>query len=326
MSDPASFPQLAWSTVEHYLGVRQGTSYPLSPPGSKRLVAYEIGDGGHGISLHVELARNQSPPRSPVPSITIDQVAHRGRRMARVRTTQTELMRDFHDLLMAVADRVVTGDRDLGRALDETVDAWAGLLHRPRGLGAEQRIGLHGELAVLRAVARALGWESAVDAWTGPRGEQHDFGLPDSDVEVKTTSSEDRQHTVHGIRQLEESPGRPLWLASLQVTRGGAGGRTLGESVAAVARDAHAASHIAGARLEAAIDRSGWSQTEQDDERWTLRGDPLLVPADRVPRLTQAMLPPDMRDHILSVDYRIRLNHLSPEPGAPVDLTDFRLP
>ncbi|MFG2295358.1 PD-(D/E)XK motif protein [Streptomyces sp. NPDC048603] len=319
-------PRLPWSTVEYYLGLRQAASYRLSAPTAERTVSYEIDDDGRGIALHVELGHNRQPPRSPVPAVAIDQVAHRGMRMARVRTTQVELMRDFHDLLMAVADRIVSGERELGQALDETLDAWAGLLSRPRGLGAQRRIGLHGELAVLLSVARTHGWEGAVTSWTGSRSEQHDFGLPDSDVEVKTTSCEDRRHTVHGIGQLEETNGRPLWLASLQLTRGGTGGRSLQESVASVVRDARAASRIAGARLEEALGRTGWSPTEPDDERWTLRSDPLLVPADRLPRLTRAMLPPDVRDHVLSIDYDIRLNHLGPVPGAPVDLTDFRLP
>ncbi|MEV4191412.1 PD-(D/E)XK motif protein [Streptomyces toxytricini] len=326
MTEARTFPRLPWSTVEHYLGEGQGTSYRLSAPTAARTVSYEIGDLGSGISLHVELSRDQSPPRSPLPSVAVDQVFHRGKRMARVRTTQVELMRDFHDLLMSVADRIVTGERDLEQALDETVDAWAGLLQRPRGLGAEQRIGLHGELAVLRAIARTHGWEGAVRAWTGPRGEQHDFGLAEADVEVKTTSSENRVHRVHGVRQLEETNGRSLWVASLRLTRGGVAGRSLGESVASVVRDAHAADRMAATRLEESLDRCGWNATERDDERWTLRDDPLFVPAENVPRLTTTLLPADVRDHLVSLDYRISLDHLSPAPGAPVDVTDFRLP
>ncbi|MCF3184041.1 PD-(D/E)XK motif protein [Streptomyces polychromogenes] len=321
-----SLPELPWSTVEHYLGEKQATSYRLSPPTAPRAVWYEIGHGGQSISLQVELDQHQRPPRSSLPAVSIDQVWRDGSRMARIHTTHVALMRDFHDLLIAVADRIVTGERDLDEAFEETVRAWGELLNRPRGLGMERRIGLHGELAVLRAVARTHGWASAIDAWTGPKAEQHDFGLPTSDLEVKTTTAEERRHTIHGIRQLTETEGRPLWFASLQLTRGGLGGRSLGESVGTVLRDVRAAGRIASMRLEHALNSAGWSEGDPDDERWSLRTEPLLVPADRLPRLTESMIPTAVRTLISSIDYRIHVDHLSTEPGSPVDLTDFRLP
>ncbi|MFD3545897.1 PD-(D/E)XK motif protein [Streptomyces sp. NPDC058655] len=326
MTESTDSPELPWSTVEHYLGERQATSYRLSPSTAERAVWYEIGDGGQEISLQVELDRNQQPPRSSLPAVTIDQVLRQGRRMARIHTTQVALMRDFHDLLIAVADRIVTGDRALGEAFEETVHAWGALLDRPRGLGVERRMGLHGELAVLRAVARTHGWPEAIAAWTGPKAEQHDFGLPSSDLEVKTTASEARRHTIHGLGQLTETDGRPLWFASLQLTRGGLGGRSLKESATAVVRDTRAADRIAARRLEEALTSCGWSESDPDDERWTLRSEPLLLPAACLPRLTASMLPASVLEHISSVDYRIHVDHLSPEPGSPVDLTDFRLP
>lgn len=224
MTDRGTAPELGWSTVEHYLGAGQATSYRLSDAGARRTVRYEIGQGGRDISLTVELDRHQRPPRSTLPAVAIDQINHHGTRMARISTTQVALVRDFHDLLMAVADRIVTGDRTLEEALEETIRAWGELLGRPHGLGLDKRVGLHGELAVLQAVARSHGWEAAARSWTGPRGEQHDFGLAATDLEVKTTTAEERRHTVHGIRQLEESEGRSLWFASLQLTRGGIGG------------------------------------------------------------------------------------------------------
>ncbi|MEU9144340.1 PD-(D/E)XK motif protein [Streptomyces sp. NPDC048349] len=326
MTDIGGYPELPWSTVEHYLGERQAASYRLSAPTAQRAVWYEIGDGGQEISLQVELDRHQQPPRSPLPAVTIDQVRRGEARMARIHTTHVALMRDFHDLLIAVANRIITGERDLGQAFEETIQAWGRLLDQPRGLGVERRIGLHGELAVLRAVARSHGWAQAVEAWTGPQAEQHDFGLPDSDLEVKTTASDRRRHTVHGIHQLTESSGRPLWFASLQLTRGGLGGRSLGESVAAVIRDARAAHRIASVRLENALASGGWSENDPDDERWTLRTAPLLLPAEQLPRLTESMIPAAVREHVSSIDYRMDVSHLSSAPGSPVDLTDFRLP
>lgn len=319
-------PELPWSTVEHYLGERLAAAYRLSDPGSRPLVSYEIGDTGRDIALYVELDRHERPPRCHLPAIQIDQVAHHGMRMARIRTTQVTLMRDFHDLLLAVADRVVANRQSLESAFDQTVRAWNELLDSPLGMSSRKRVGLHGELAVLLSLAERDGWATAVDAWVGPKGEEHDFALTDSDLEVKTTASEVRRHTVHGLGQLDETPGRPLWFVSLRLTRGGAGGRTLGDSIKAV-RDAAAAVSVAVAhRLDGALAACGWHESMPDDERWTPRDAPLVLRSTDVPGLRAHMLPDATRERVSSVRYDIDVTGLQAASHAPLDLTGLRLP
>ncbi|MFE0653044.1 PD-(D/E)XK motif protein [Streptomyces sp. NPDC059534] len=327
MTDPTTGPALAWSTVEHYLGEGLGTSYRLSTGDGHPVVSYEVGHGGHDIALFVELGRNQQPPRSPLPAVLIDQVAvGRGVRMARIRTTQVELMREFHDLLLAVADRIVTKNRSLDRAFAETVDGWSSLLGRPRAMGLEQRIGLLGELSILTRLAETYSWAAAVEAWTGPYGEEHDFALVDFDIEVKTTASERRRHMIHGIGQLQAAPGRPLWFASLRLTRGGTGGRTLAESVAAVRGSVAEQAPAALARLDSALERSGWSVERADDERWTPRDEALVLAADAVPRLEPALLAAAALERISAVHYETDVTGLTPTADAPVNLSGLRLP
>jgi hypothetical protein len=327
MTDSAGGATLGWSTVEHYLGEGAGASYRLSAAGKHPVVSYEIGDGGRDIALFVELGRNQQPPRSSLPAVRIDQVAvDRGVRMARIRTTQVELMRDFHDMLLAVADRIVTKDRSLDRAFAETVEGWASLLDRPRSLSVERRIGLLGELSVLSRLAETYGWETAVEAWTGPYGEEHDFALLDFDIEVKTTAAERRRHVIHGLGQLQPAPDRPLWFASLRLTRGGAGGRTLAQSVRAVRAAVAEQAPAALARLNSALEWSGWSAEREDDERWTPRDEALVLTAEVVPRLTPALLAAAAFERISSVRYETDVTGLAPTPGAPVNLAGLRLP
>ncbi|MEU6979526.1 PD-(D/E)XK motif protein [Streptomyces sp. NPDC046371] len=313
--------------MEQYLGEGLATSYPLSADAAHPVVSYEIGDGGRDIALFVELGRNQQPPRSPLPAIRIDQVSvERGLRMARIRTTQVALMRDFHDLLLAVADRIVTKNRSLDRAFSETVDGWSSLLDRPRMMSVERRIGLMGELATLARLAETYGWESAVEAWTGPYGEEHDFAFQDFDLEVKTTAMERRRHVVHGIEQLDAAPERPLWLASLRLTRGGIGGRTLTESAHAVRRAVAEHAPAALVRLDSALERAGWSSDRDDDERWTPRDEALVLAAEAVPRLTPALLAAATLERISAIRYETDLTGLPPTPGAPLDLMGLRLP
>ncbi|WP_330458052.1 PD-(D/E)XK motif protein [Streptomyces sp. NBC_00820] len=319
--------ELPWTTVEHYLGRGLGASYRLSTR-DQPLVSYEISDGGQGIALHVELAGKHRVPHSPPAAVRVDRILHGGRRMARITTRDPELLRDFHDLLLAVADRIVVDGKDFKRAFDDTVHGWSALLGRPRGLSPDKRLGLHGELAVLVRVADAIGWQSALDAWVGPNGEEHDFAFESADLEVKTTASERRRHTIHGLGQLTETPGRSLWLASFRLTRGGAGGRTLTDSVSA-ARDAAAAEGISlRRRLDGLLTAAGWDPDQPDDERWTPRDSPLVLRATDVPRLTADDLPAGAAGRIDRVTYVVDVTDLPSvtEPPASVDLSDLPLP
>ncbi|WP_445072558.1 PD-(D/E)XK motif protein [Streptomyces sp. SAS_267] len=264
------------------------------------------------------------PPISTLPAVRIDPIVHEGRRMARLATTEADLVRDFHDLLLAVADRMVGDGLSFDRAFDETVHAWSALLGRPRGLSLERRLGLHGELAVLGRLAQSHGWGTALDAWVGPQGEEHDFALSEVDLEIKTTASEARRHTVHGLGQLAETAGRPLWFASLRLTRGGVTGRTLRESAKA-ARDAAAAENIAlGRRLDRGLAASGYDPDQPDDERWTPRDSPLVMRASTMPRFTEDDLPAN-DGRITRVTYVVDVTGLPASDAPPVDLSDLGL-
>ncbi|MEI5523673.1 PD-(D/E)XK motif protein [Streptomyces brasiliscabiei] len=316
-----------WSEVEYFLGKGQATTFPLSPPSSHPKVSYVVGHGGKEISLHIELDRRHRPPRSSMPTILIDQIAERGMRLARIRTTQISLMRDFHDLLSAIAERVLTHGRTLDQAFAETIRAWSALLNRPHGFSTEKRIGLMGELAVLNCLAREYGWATAVESWTGPEGEEHDFSLPGFDFEVKTTASEQRRHTVHGVGQLTPTPGRPLWFASLQLTRGGSHGRTLSDCVRAVRTSVTEYAPASSGRLDNKLAAAGWSDDLPDDERWTPRAHPLLLDDLAVPRLDPKSLPGSVIERISNIQYTIDVTGLLPTVAPPsTALDEFRLP
>ncbi|GAA3737814.1 PD-(D/E)XK motif protein [Streptomyces tremellae] len=312
-----------WASVEYYLSRGQGTAYRLSPPSAHPEVSYVIEDGGREISLYVELDPRRTLPTSPLPLIRIDQIAERGIRMARVRVGRPELLRDFHDLLNAIAERIVKHEHTLDRAFRETVRAWSELLERPRVMHPERRVGLMGELMALVSIARTHDWHTAMGAWRGPDREEHDFGLPEWDLEVKTTVSERRRHTVHGLDQLTPTGTRPLWLLSIQMTRGGAEGRTLNDSVNAVR---NIVANEAPAELERYDDRvstGGWVDFPQDDERWRLRSTPLLLLVDEaVPRLDASAIPPEGLGRVSNVSYALDVTGLKASPDAPPALCE----
>ncbi|MDN3238675.1 PD-(D/E)XK motif protein [Glycomyces tritici] len=316
---------MAWSTVEEQLADGMGVRYPLSN-GTGPEVHYDVEDGGDGISLLVGLDRTQKPPRSPLSAVKVDTVFLDGRRSARFSTTRPELLRDFHDLVMAIAERIVIKGASLERAFDSTVHAWNALLDRPRSMSMQQRLGLHGELAVLQCLAEQEGWPAAIDAWVGPQGEEHDFALAGCDLEVKTTASELRRHTIHGVGQLQEKTNRPLWFISLQLTRSGGSGTTLSESVGAV-RQATADSDLrALQKLNDAFTAVGLNPGHVDDEHWTIRNDPLVLSTTSMPRLTLEMLPAATSGHIAAVVYDVDVTGAQSADDCPIDLSTLRLP
>lgn len=329
MSGPTDrHPSVAWETVAHYLRRGQSVVWPLSDR-PDRAVTYETDGASASVALLVELTRGERCPRSPSTNVEVTEVVSRGVRCARLRTKSPELVRDFHELAFAVAARVVYDEASLSKALADTIRSWHRLIDvRSAQLG--RRIGLHGELAVLYSIALDRGWEVAVNAWVGPTGEVHDFALPDFDIEVKTTSSEGRTHTINGLEQLTPKPGRKLWCASLQLARGGAAGRTLGDSLDACLTAARTTSTHVEARLADSLTKAGADDLVLTDtadvDRWSVRSTPLVLNSSHTPSIDAAALRNHASGRISDVSYTVNLTGLSPSPDTPFDLTDIRLP
>lgn len=140
-------------------------------------------------------------------------------------------IRQAYPLLVAVADRVQLKGDLFGTAIQRVISAFRDLLSSLSRLSEAGEVGLYGELVVLDHLIGGIGEHSAVASWRGPRFEEHDFGLPDLDIEVKTTMSEERRHLISSLTQLMASANRTLWLISIQLTTGGSAGTTLSAMV-----------------------------------------------------------------------------------------------
>ena len=232
------------------------------------------------------------------------------------------LVVDGYAMLMAVADRIqLDGFKPLD-ALDETLRTWASILSTRTRLTAEAEVGLFGELLVLRALLET-GAADAI-AWRGGFGEEHDFGFSHADVEAKTTSGEKRRHWIHGLTQLVATGETPLWLLSLQITRGG---DEQGETLPGLIDDVSALADAPGrSRIEANLAQIGWKEEQRDlfDERWRLRTAPLALRVDDdFPRLTPGVLIDAGVDtsRLRQVAYEIDLTDHMPSPSPPATLT-----
>ena len=142
-----------------------------------------------------------------------------------------DVLREAYPMLVAVADHVQLHGDSMRTAIGHVLSAYRELLSSLGRLSEHQELGLSGEMLVLNHLIGSIGEQRAVDSWRGPTREEHDFGLSDFDMEVKTTLSEDRSHRISSLTQLEPSASRDLWLVSVQLTTSGVGGTTLPELI-----------------------------------------------------------------------------------------------
>ena len=231
---------------------------------------------------------------------------------------------EAYSLLQSVADQLQRGD-DMERALHVALESYHDLLARAPRLSEDQEIGLFGELIALERAIGNLGETAALAAWLGPQSEEHDFVLPEGDVEVKTTRTERRIHVIHGADQFAPAPGRTLRLMSIQVTRAGASaeGRTLPEAIEMLRGRLQRGRTAFDDRLESL----GWSDHRAESlytARFLLRSEPAFYtvddsfPAITTDGLARILARPDL---VRLVDYRIDVTTLDP-CGPPASLVD----
>ena len=210
---------------------------------------------------------------------------------AELRLSGRPVISDGYRLLLAVLVRIQQDGKSFSEAVRVTVGQFDALLDEIHGPGREKEIGLWGELAMLNALFAQHGAASAIDWWQGPSRGEHDFTLPEGDLEVKTTSSERRIHWFSDPRQLNPTLGRPLWVVSIQVTKSaGAGARTLPEFVAEVQTQIPS-SH--SDLFLAALAEVGWSEEAIPllQSRWRVRSQPAVFEVtNEFPAVTEARL------------------------------------
>ncbi|WP_172826242.1 PD-(D/E)XK motif protein [Mycobacterium colombiense] len=233
---------------------------------------------------------------------------------------------EAYSLIAAVVDDLRAG-RPFHIATARALAAYRDLLALRGRLSEEKAIGLIGELLVLEHLVQTIDESTAVDAWVGPRSEEHDFVLHDLDAEVKTTLNERRSHVIGSENQLQPSRARPLWLVSIQLTRAGAA--TDGFALTDVVHRVLVALTTTTSIVAAHLRRVGWHEDDADlyTEKYIWRSSPAAYLVDRrFPAVTRRLLDeglvrPELVGH---VTYRVDITDLGagipPEPiGSFVD-------
>jgi hypothetical protein len=225
---------------------------------------------------------------------------------------------EVYGLICAIADRVQISHEGFAQAVEASLQSMAGLLATRRGLSRDSQVGLFGELLVLHAIADAPEIEHPVSRWFGPASGEHDFGLVDLDLEVKTTQGESRHHWISSQTQLTPTLGRALYLVSIQITLAATGeGFTLPQLV----RLSREKLNTETVELDAALSRVGYRDADDSlyHTSWALRTEPQFFevteafPALTIDRMVQSV-PSSQR--IIDLRYQIDLTGLEPS-SAP---------
>lgn len=297
------------SVIEGYLaqGLDGALAVPGDPPGRILINAHR-----RLLSLRVP-ASGQTPDVTTFQKLDIDIVHDEGSMWHEMSVQIDDNVGDVYSVLCLVLDRMQLHGDTFSEAVEEVLSSLAEILAARQHLTREQEVGLAGELLVLLTIADRLGPDQALSSWRGPAGEEHDFGLADSDLEVKVTLSEARHHWITGLTQLVPTGSRPLHLVSIQLTRAGvSAGTTLPELISA-------ARSVAGmplARLDTALRGVGYRDADADlySSRWMLRTPPAFyhVGVD-FPAITTARLNASVPDahRIIDVRYRVDLTGMT---------------
>lgn len=247
-----------------------------------------------------------------------------GQQLLVLATDAPELRRYFYDFSVEVLELTQHKLLSACAAVDEAWKRWGQLIEQQSVLSREKQIGLIGELKLLQRLSERQGWKYAIDAWHQTARAEHDFCLELCDIEVKTTASDRRVHTIGSIEQLLPSPGRPLYLLSNQFAvapRLAANSFSLASMVDALFEDLDTEFEIQ-ASFRARLERVGWREHHMAyyQTSFVVRNLARLVPVDSTcPRIVPQMLVDGLgavSSRIESVMYAIDVSDLGWQEGS----------
>ncbi|GHG15558.1 PD-(D/E)XK motif protein [Streptomyces filamentosus] len=207
-------------------------------------------------------------------------------------TTDTHI---FCTLLADLVDHLARTSVGPAAAVVRRIASWQRVLGRGLGgvLTPEARIGLFGELLVMRDLILPACGRDAVSSWRGPSAGVRDFAWGSWGLEVKTASGDRKplKCRIHGEEQLDDSSLDYLALVHQQV-RSDQSGSTLCDLVDEL-RDNPG---VAGQRavFENCLVEAGWfdvHRSHYEGERWQLAARRCFRVTEEFPRLVPHLLP-----------------------------------
>lgn len=254
------------------------------------------------------------PANSLSTVISIRSITISGKSYIQVGASSQPLLREIYYFICGIISRAERSGEELADAIEGEISAWEMLLLAPPSLDRSQQVGLLGELWILWRLMNNAG-PTAIDLWTGPQSEQHDFRLTAADIEVKTTLSHSREHTISGLGQLTTTDGRSLAVISIQIKPAGGGpGVSIAEAVDRIMTRL-ALDVAAVKKFTDCLTALGYRQADRNlyPARFCLRSSPMVIDVDQLfPRLTADVILGSLQDsaasRIRKVIYSVNLD------------------
>lgn len=268
--------------------------------------------------LHLLIPVKHGPAGSPPPDLNGLKVRHRLLEVGEVIDLSAPPSHEqvFTPFCREIVDAVVDQAREPWKAVSAVIRAWQSAWKPVRGgMDKTVQVGLFGELLVLRSLMIPVLGPAAVDQWSGPESECHDFVGERLHIEVKTTRKSRPEHEISRLDQLRVPSGCQLLFVSIQLEESIGGNETL---VTQVDRIVDLLRGDAGA-LDVFMTKMvcmGWAEEMRNSGellRFFVRGADAYIVDDDFPRLPDDFLPPS---GIVSVRYTVDLANL---PALGVD-------
>lgn len=216
----------------------------------------------------------------------------------------------FTPFCCEIVDAVVRQSREPWKAVAAIVRAWQSAWKPARhAMDKILQVGLFGELLLLRSLMIPTLGPAAVDQWSGPDFERHDFVGDQLHIEVKTTRKSRPEHEISRLDQLRTPAGCRLLFVSVQLEESVGGNESLASQVDAIVdllREDAAALDLFMMKMA----NMGWSEEVRSSGellRFFLRRADVYVVDDDFPRLPDDFFPPS---GVVSVKYTVDLANL----------------
>lgn len=222
----------------------------------------------------------------------------------------------FTPFCVEIVDAVIRQSRDPWKAVSATIRAWQSAWKPARqSMDKIVQVGLFGELLVLRSLMIPALGPVAVDQWSGPDSERHDFVSDQLHIEVKTTRKSRAEHEISRLDQLRVPAECRLLFVSVQLEESVGGDESLATQVDAIV-DLLRGDAAALDLFMTKIANLGWCEEVRNSGellRFFLRRAEVYAVDNDFPRLPDDFHPPS---GVVSIKYSVDLANL---PSLSVD-------
>jgi hypothetical protein len=312
---------ISWPNLD--ARINEGNSFKLLLQ-ETHLAWILFNSGTKELSLEIKVSSDAMPSVLPQAiNFRIKQTEENNKLLV-LTSADADLYRYFYDFVVEVLELISLNNIEASVAIDEAWKRWGQLIEQQSILSRDKQVGLLGELWLLRRLAHSKHWEYAIDAWHRSPQAEHDFCLENVDIEVKSTATDRRIHTIGSINQLQPSPGRELYILSLQFAPSpshASGAFSLTSYIDNILEELN--DHNSRGAFVERLKRVGWHSDHMAYYKTSFikREDAYLVAVNnKCPRIIQSMIEKSigtLSARIQSVMYSIDLSGLGCADGTP---------